>query len=269
MIIGFLCLPAGIALAEGYHISHCLVECPAGSAPASEIVVRNLYAAAINSQTGLADWTAYRVLPTTIGVASLLPREWHEDSLSLRGVKGAGAAGGISLRQPVLENSQDQAYRLTEFSISAGDQGRLVPMSSFAGTSYWEDLNFLTVMSPLQAGMRTGAWARLDQAVNELAPTLGELYVVTGPVYSATGSTPGTLNPSPVPTAYFKVIADASGRTAAFLMDQELPPHAPYCEQLTSLAEIQGRSGLMLFPAIDGANLNDELALLLGCRQPE
>ncbi|MEQ8955791.1 MAG: hypothetical protein RL120_16790, partial [Gammaproteobacteria bacterium] len=58
-----------------------MVECPAGAPASNEIVVRHLFAAAINSQTGIADWVAYRVLRDSLGVASLLPRYWAQDSL--------------------------------------------------------------------------------------------------------------------------------------------------------------------------------------------
>ena len=51
----------------------------------SELIVRQLYVASINARSGLANWQAYRVLADSVGVASLLPRVWFEDSLVSRG----------------------------------------------------------------------------------------------------------------------------------------------------------------------------------------
>lgn len=55
------------ASAQTVHIAHCLAGCPEGAPAANEIVVRQLFAASLNYQTGLADWVAYRVLPGTVG----------------------------------------------------------------------------------------------------------------------------------------------------------------------------------------------------------
>ena len=71
--------------AQTVHIAHCMGGCPVndgGILPDdSELIVRQLFVASINSRTGLSDWQAYRVLADSVGVASLLPRAWYEDSL--------------------------------------------------------------------------------------------------------------------------------------------------------------------------------------------
>jgi hypothetical protein len=63
--------------------------------------------------------------------------------------------------------------------------------------------------------------------------------------------------------AFFKVVSDGK-RVAAFLFDANLPPHAHFCGQVSSLAEIEGQVSLVLFP---DAELEDSAEMLaaLGC----
>lgn len=150
--------------AQTVHIAHCAAGCPTGAPAANETVVRHLFAASINYQTGLADWIAYRVVPGSVGIASLLPREWQVDDLLAQGITEEIAATP-GFVQPDLSNLQDRDYRITEFIINPEDRGRLVPMSSFAGTPYWDGLNYLSNMAPIPVGLRLGPWSRLDQAV--------------------------------------------------------------------------------------------------------
>ena len=63
--------------------------------------------------------------------------------------------------------------------------------------------------------------------------------------------------------AFYKVVSDGQ-RVAAFLFDANLPPHAHFCAQISTLAEIEGQVSLALFP---DAELYDdaELVAALGC----
>lgn len=246
------------------YIAHCLQGCPTGTATSNEIIVRHLYAVSINADSRTADWVSYRILPGSIGVASLLPREWQDDALAHNGLRIAELDGTTrTLERAVTGDQADSAYRVTEFQINAGDRGRLVPMTSFAGTSYWSDLNLLSVMALMKSDMRLASWARLDQAVNGLVDDEGELFVMAGPVFDSDSirADPGA---SYLPAAYFKLVASSDGRMAAFLFDQELPSHASYCDQASSLDEIENLTGLNLFPAAPDWPLGSLLPVL-GC----
>ncbi|MEZ5492615.1 MAG: DNA/RNA non-specific endonuclease [Gammaproteobacteria bacterium] len=252
VLLSLLLVSGGAPVAmENLTIAHCLQGCPTGTAASNEIVVRHLYAVSINQQTRMADWVSYRILPQSIGVASLLPRRWNNDQLAQNSVRveelGTGAATD-TLQQPVLGNQPESVYRITEFTVQAGDQGRLVPMTSFAGTGYWNDLNLVSVMSLMRSDLRLGAWSRLDQAVNALVRSDGELFVIAGPVYQFDGTLP-EAGSSSTPTAFFKVVANQAGAVAAFLFDQDLPIHASFCAQHTELDTVAEAAGLALFPA--------------------
>ncbi|MEX2470319.1 MAG: DNA/RNA non-specific endonuclease [Pseudohongiellaceae bacterium] len=247
-----LLIPAIPVTAETVHIAHCRGACPPAGGPDNEVVVRHLYAASVDSGTGLAQWVAYRVLPGSVGVASLLPRRWEADSLLRSGVPDELLeAEGPRLVQPDLSNVQDREYRVNEVLINPEDRGRLAPMSSFAGTPYWEELNKLSNMAPLPPALRLGSWARLEMAINELSARTGVLYVVTGPL-------------SANPQGYFKVVVSTDG-LVAFEFPRDLPLHADFCVQASTLARIEARIGFALFPsAAPGAatTLQEDL----GCR---
>lgn len=251
-LIALLIIPGIANSAESQanlHIAHCLRDCPSGTPDSNEIIVRHLYAVSINAESRLADWVSYRVLPGSIGVASLLPREWQTDQLASNGVRLEEVSdSGGTLIQPGLGNQPESVYRISEFSVNAGNRGRLVPMTSFAATSYWSDLNLLSIMSLMPSELRLESWSRLDQAINELVAREGELTVIAGPVYSAAG---GNVGEEFMPLAFFKVIANSRGELAAFLFNQDLPAHASHCDQLSDLETVQSRSGLQLFPAAE------------------
>lgn len=254
-----------IAAAQTVHISHCLRQCPTGEAGTNELVVRHLFAASINQQTGLADWLAYRVLEGSVGVASLLPRLWARDDLLQSDLPNQQVTdSGPRITQADLQDQADLSYRISEFTINPEDRGRLAPMSSFAGTPYWDELNRLSNMSPIPSDLRTGSWSRLDQAVNEFAARSGEVYVISGPLYQIQQPlNAAAQDDSNRPAAYFKVIATANAH-AAFIFRQDMAPHARYCNQRSSLQQVEELSGLQLFPGLPTAG-SSELHNEIGC----
>lgn len=269
LVVGLLL--TGSCFAEQIHIAHCKDGCPISlasdsSATQSEIIVRHLFAASV-SPTGLAEWVAYRVLPETVGVASLLPRYWRLDDLS-RAANALESEVGEStlIVQTDLSNSQDSDYRINEIMLLEKDRGRLVPMTSFAGTPYWDELNYLSNMTPLPTALRTGAWSRLDQVVNELAQAGMSYYVVSGPVYSHDlKESSGLVVSELAPELFFKVIAGADG-IAAFAFPANAQPQSPFCDYSLSLGEISSVSGLDFFPNSNKL-LPENLLVDLGCQR--
>lgn len=256
-------LLANLAAAQTVHIAHCFAGCPAGAPATNEIVVRHLFVASINTQNGLADWVAYRVLPGTVGVASLLPRVWEADALLEDSPQQRQLESGPAVDPQGLASQQDSAYRVNEVVVDPEDRGRLVPMTSFAGTPFWDELNLLSNMAPVPGPLRVGPWSRLDQAINELAARAGNVYVVSGPLYGMPAVAALAVIDASLPAAYFKFIATDAGH-AAFVFPRELPQHSDYCGYLMPLAQLQEVSGLQLLPqrAVPGAA---PLQRQLGC----
>jgi len=251
----FSLLVATIANAQTVHISHCLAGCPVVAESTaienSELIVRQLYVASINAGSGLANWQAYRVLADSVGVASLLPRVWFEDSLVSRGATQLEVIDSAKLiEQDVLIDAEERSYQLGGINLLSEDQGRLVPMSSFAGTPYWSELNFLSNMAALPFELRAGSWSRLDQAINELVDKIGEVYVISGPIYS--GHEKEMIESAVKPSAYFKVISTPES-LSAFIFDRNVRQHVSFCDQVSTLELIEAATGLTFFPQRENA----------------
>lgn len=251
----FSLLVATIANAQTVHISHCLAGCPVVAESTaienSELIVRQLYVASINARSGLANWQAYRVLADSVGVASLLPRVWFEDSLVSRGATQLEVIDSAKLiEQDVPIDAEERSYQLGGINLLSEDQGRLVPMSSFAGTPYWSELNFLSNMAALPFELRAGSWSRLDQAINELVDKIGEVYVISGPIYS--GHEKEMIESAVKPSAYFKVISTPES-LSAFIFDRNVRQHVSFCDQVSTLESIEAATGLTFFPQRENA----------------
>jgi endonuclease G, mitochondrial len=263
----FSLLVATIANAQTVHISHCMAGCPVVADSIaienSELIVRQLYVASINARSGLADWQAYRVLADSVGVASLLPRVWFEDPLVLGGATQIEVIDSTpQIEQEVPIDAEERSYQLGGINLFSEDQGRLVPMSSFAGTPYWSELNFLSNMAALQFKLRAGSWSRLDQAINALADKIGEVYVVSGPIYRERGEE--MSESAAKPSAYFKVISTPDS-LSAFIFDSDVRQHVSFCDQVSTLDLIEDATGLTLFPQrVNG--ITDTLHAQLTCR---
>lgn len=263
----FSLLVATIANAQTVHISHCMAGCPVVADSIaienSELIVRQLYVASINARSGLADWQAYRVLADSVGVASLLPRVWFEDSLVLGGATQLEVIDSTpQIEQEVPIDAEERSYQLGGINLLLEDQGRLVPMSSFAGTPYWSELNFLSNMAALPFELRAGSWSRLDQAINALADKIGEVYVVSGPIYRERGEE--MSESAAKPSAYFKVISTPDS-LSAFIFDSDVRQHVSFCDQVSTLDLIEDATGLTLFPQrVNG--ITDTLHAQLTCR---
>jgi len=266
----FSLLVAATANAQTVHISHCMDGCPvaAGSIAVenSELIVRQLYVASIDAQSGLADWQAYRVLADSVGVASLLPRVWFEDSLVSRAANLLETIDSAhQVEQAVPIDAEERSYQLGGINLLSEDQGRLVPMSSFAGTPYWSELNFLSNMAALPFELRVGSWSRLDQAINALADKIGEIYVISGPIYNGRGEgTDDQEGENEIkPSAYFKVVSTPES-LSAFIFDSDALQHVSFCDQLSTIQLIEDATGLTLFPQRENV-IADTLHAQLTC----
>ncbi len=250
-----LCMPG--TQAQTVHIAHCLHSCPEAGA-ANDLVLRHLYAASIDPATGLAEWVAYRVLDGSVGIASLLPRYWLRDELLPADIDGPQVSSGPRFFQPDLSDQPDRSYRINEIAFAIEDRGRLAPLTSYAGTPYWDELNRLSNMTPIPTPLRQGSWARLEQAINELAGRAGELYIVSGPIFQP--SSAGSDRVAPI--AFFKLVATDAAHVA-FRFPADLPIHASYCAQLSSLAQVEAEIGRRLLPGREPPPA--DLATALAC----
>jgi endonuclease G len=97
------------------------------------------------------------------------------------------------------------------------------------------------------------------------------VYVIAGPLFEReTSSLPEADEPHVIPSGYFKIVMLAEklqpSYVAPFILDQETPRDADYCDHQVSVEEIEERSGLDFFPDLESnPEASSELAGFLGC----
>lgn len=232
-------------VAQEYHVTHCLMGCPQGAAEENHLVLRAIYALSYNTETKSADWVAYRVTPQTVGIASSLSR------------------------QPVADSYVSDT--LTEADFSTAQELNMVlaqyaPLVSFAGTPYWNDVNYLTNAVARSSNLSRGAWNGLDWAVRNLVNRESEVYVITGPIYEAdTDAITLPVDTSHrIPDGFYKIIVTAAGDMAAFRFEQDTSVGIHHCNMRSTIEELEIATGLDFFPDRNRP-LTDSLYSSLGC----
>lgn len=257
------------ANAQSVSVTHCNGQCPvylsAASSRNSRTVIHHVYAAGINDQSNLADWVAYRLTGDAVGVASLLSRTWQSDRLM-----------ELTANLEIIETPESQ-ISLASISVQenpyAGmqeppsqqeDRARLAPITAFANTPYWSDLNNLSNMVPMPRELRLGPWLRLEQSLNGLAQRQSELNVIAGPLFLITSQLDSSAAALDInPSAYFKIVTRGD-EAVAFVFREDLSQHASICEQQIDVTDIEQMSGLSFYPDKQ-VIASKQLAADIGC----
>jgi endonuclease G, mitochondrial len=142
---------------------------------------------------------------------------------------------------------------------SGYDRGHLAPNYAIAtryGAEAQRETFLLSNVIPQRHGLNAGLWKQLEQrAATSYPARFGEVWVVAGPVF---GPHPARLphgGPA-VPEACFMIVTDESEgrvRAMAFLFPQEPAAGAELERYVTTVDEIERRTGLDFFSALDDA----------------
>ncbi|MHA6788145.1 DNA/RNA non-specific endonuclease [Pseudomonas bijieensis] len=237
-------------------IDNCAVGCPFGGSEVT--LIRQAYTLNNNASTKFANWVAYKITKET--PASGRPRNWKTDP---------DVPAGESLN-PVDYNGASVALKI--------DRGHQANLASMGGVTDWQTLNYLTNITPQKSDLNQGAWARLEDQERSLskAAEIDAVYVTTGPLYEKNiGSLPGTNKVHTIPSGYWKVIftggTPVGGLYAAFIMEQNTPRSASFCDFQVTVEEIEERSGLTLWGNLpqdvqaDLKSKRGQLAPKIGC----
>lgn len=255
--------------AENIAIGHCQGACPSYTsdlaATRAKVVVHNLYAAGLNGDTGMADWVAYRLTKEAIGVASLLPRFWQADDLvRLSGIEELAEAEALGFSLAEVSSGGNPYGGFNEPVGNVEERARLAPMTSFAKTPYWRELNNLSNMVSMPTPLRRGPWLQLEQTLNQIVSEERSLGIISGPLFLIDQPLSTSINSANLnPAAYFKVVVADSG-IAAFVFTQDLAQTDRFCEHQADLEQIELMSSLDLFPEKNPAP-SAKLLRELGC----
>ena len=144
------------------------------------------------------------------------------------------------------------------YAGSGYDRGHMAPNYAIAtryGEAAQRETFLMSNITPQRHALNAGLWRELEMRIATGYPArYGEVWVITGPVF---GPSPRTLRGGvAVPAALFKIIIDEQDgklRTLAFLVPQDAPEKADPGRYLTSIDEIERRTGLDFLAELDEA----------------
>ncbi|BDM21239.1 MULTISPECIES: DNA/RNA non-specific endonuclease [Pseudomonas] len=259
-----VCLPLVVAISSASLRAeinpvlpdHCQVGCPLGGS--EQTLYRYAYALNNNPQTKFANWVAYRISAQT--QASGAKRQWKSDP-----------------DLPAEHTLEPADYKNASAALAV-DRGHQANLASMAGSQNAQELNYLSNITPQKANLNKGAWEKLETYERNLArdEDVEAVYVLTGPLYEAVmDALPEADESHRVPSGYWKVLfigdAPQQASNVAFIMGQDTPLKASFCDYQVTVDAIEKRTGLVLWSdlaAEQGAALKTTaggLAKRFGC----
>jgi len=230
-------LPEQLA-AQEIHSEHFYYGMPEGAPEENDLIIRDLYALSANGTTRFADLVAYRLTPAEVWGDLDLEREWRADPW----------LDEEERLEPSGPDDYGGAYRDYRY-----DRGHLAPLGSFVGSPAASSVNYYSNIVPQTAQLNRGPWRILEETVRDLVLQYHEVFVLAGTLYDgpAMPALPEADEAHTVPTGFWKVVvvpALGDRGVGAYIMPQQGFTAGDPGAFLESVDDIEGRSGLELFP---------------------
>ena len=143
-----------------------------------------------------------------------------------------------------------------DYANSGFDRGHLAPNYAIAtrfGATAQRETFLMSNITPQRHALNAGLWAELEMKIATSYPArYGEVWVFAGPVFGA--NPPALRGGVRVPESFFMIIVDENEgrlRSLAFLAPQDTPANAAPERCLTTIDEIQRRTGLDFLSELD------------------
>lgn len=189
------------------------------------VLVNTGYVVGYSDALGNPLWAAYRVGDVELKPAPPRPDEFRADPRTTARVES------------------------DDYARSGYDRGHMAPNYAIAtryGRAAQEETFLMSNITPQQHALNAGPWQKLEQRIaTNYAGRFGEVWVVVGPIF---GEKPKKLSRRvSVPEAFFMIVIDereGGVRAQAFVLPQEAPATGEPGAYLTSIDEIERRTGL-------------------------
>ena len=237
-ILLFLLMPLTVlAQVQEIHCKHFFKGYPLGTPATNDLIIRDTFALSNNDSTKFADWVAYRLTMYEVDGTLDLQRKWRADPWLNE--------------DETLEPSSPNDYTNAHNSLDT-DRGHQAPLASFKGSRYASQVNYLSNITPQKSDLNQGAWKDLEEQVRDIVRTGRTVYVMTGTLYETDiGELPFADEDHVIPSGYWKIVcvveSDDSFNTASFNFNQDTPRDDLVMDHLTTIDEIESRSGLDFF----------------------
>ncbi|MBV5328637.1 MAG: DNA/RNA non-specific endonuclease, partial [Chlorobium sp.] len=153
---------------------------------------------------------------------------------------------------PISERAE-----LHHYSRSGYDRGHVAPSGDMPSPESQQECFTLANMVPQEPSVNRGIWEGVESAIRKLVNTRGELFIVTGPIYSGNDiqRIGGAVM---IPTQMFKAVYDPKRNEAgAYIVDNSAGAQI----QTISIAELERVSGISVFPSINNQIKNNGMNL--------
>lgn len=237
--------PAGlVAQVPEIHSEHFLYGMPIGTPETNDLIIRDLYALSSNDTTKFADWVAFRLTAAEVVGWLDLDRDWKTD-------RWLDTAETLEAGEGSLTDDYDGAHADHDY-----DRGHLVPLASVRGSPQASEVNVYSNIVPQLGPLNQGPWRRLEEAERDLVCSGHVLWVLAGTLYDGVPAPrlEAAQEPHVVPTGFWRVIAIPDSDSlwlAAFTFEQSTPASDTVADHLTTVDDVEARSGLDLFPELE------------------
>ncbi|MBO4850996.1 MAG: DNA/RNA non-specific endonuclease [Prevotella sp.] len=208
------------------------MEYPAPLQNTNEILlVREGYTVSYNKERKIPNWVA-----------------WH---LTAAHTKGGNYRDGMDF----YEDMEVPSPRATaeDYHRSKYDRGHMCPSGDNKWSEKAQKQTFLySNMCPQNHELNKGDWNDLEIQCRYWAKQMGDIYIVTGPVfYNGVKHTIGSHKVA-VPDAFFKVLLDDNRKTKAIgFIYPNKPGHKDMNEYVVSVDEVERITGMDFFSMLD------------------
>jgi endonuclease G, mitochondrial len=143
-----------------------------------------------------------------------------------------------------------------DFANSGYDRGHLAPNYAIAtrhGAAAQRETFLMSNITPQKHALNAGLWKELELKIATSYPArYGEVWVLTGPIF---GAQPRELRRGvQIPEAFFLIVVDENEgklRTLSFIVPQDAPAGAAPERYLSTIDEVQRRTGLDFLSELD------------------
>jgi endonuclease G, mitochondrial len=153
--------------------------------------------------------------------------------------------------------SPSQRSELYHYARSGYDRSHVAPSADMFDLQSQQECFSLANMVPQEPSVNRGTWGGVESTTRKLAKARGDLYIVTGPIYSGENvlKIGGAVM---VPTQMFKAIYDPQRNEAgAYLVGNSEGAQV----QIISIRQLEALSGINVFPSISNQVRNNGMRL--------
>lgn len=183
-------------------------------------------------------YTAFAVMHSGVSRTPL----WSAEHLTHDSLRKKIKRSNDFHEEELLES--DERSQLSDYAHSGFDRGHMAPSADMPTKLAQHECFTLANMVPQNSDNNRGIWAAIESSTRDLTKETGELYVITGPLF--TGSSVGRLKGRVlIPTKLYKAIYDPiSHKGAAYIIDNISGEDY----EVISIMELEQMAGVQFFP---------------------